>query len=83
MNTVRGFKDIIYPESFKISEIERISREVFEVFNYKEIRIPTVEYQELFIKSTGETTDIVEKEMFSFKARRNSRGGKSLYKQQP
>ncbi|HOJ87035.1 MAG TPA: histidine--tRNA ligase [Elusimicrobiales bacterium] len=66
MNTVRGFKDIIYPESFKISEIERISREVFEVFNYKEIRIPTVEYQELFIKSTGETTDIVEKEMYKF-----------------
>ena len=64
---IRGFKDILYPDSFKLSEIERISREIFELFNYKEIRIPTIEYYELFVKSTGETTDIVEKEMYKFK----------------
>lgn len=66
INTVRGFRDILYPESLIFYHIEKTSRKIFEHFNYKEIIIPTVEYQELFVKSTGETTDIVEKEMYVF-----------------
>ncbi len=64
--TVRGFKDILPPDSYKMSFVENVAKEVFERFNYKEIRIPTVEYYDLFIKTTGETTDIVEKEMYKF-----------------
>lgn len=64
--TVRGFKDILYPNSYIMSIIENTSRDIFGLYNYKEIRIPTVEYYDLFIKSTGQTTDIVEKEMYKF-----------------
>ena len=64
--TVRGFKDILYPNSYMMSIIENTSRDIFGLYNYKEIRIPTVEYYDLFIKSTGQTTDIVEKEMYKF-----------------
>jgi len=66
INTIRGFRDILPPNSSIFSKIEEIAREIFKIYNYTELRIPTVEYQELFIKSTGETTDIVEKEMYSF-----------------
>lgn len=66
INRVKGFKDILPTESQLFDFIEKTSREVFSVYNYKEIRIPTVEYYELFIKSTGQTTDIVQKEMYKF-----------------
>jgi histidyl-tRNA synthetase len=64
--TVRGFRDILPPFSELITEIEMASRNIFDLYNYREIRIPTVEYYQLFLKSTGETTDIVEKEMYKF-----------------
>jgi len=67
INTIRGFRDILPPTSSIFSRIEEIAREIFKIYNYSELRIPTVEYQELFIKTTGETTDIVEKEMYTFK----------------
>ncbi|NLH39049.1 MAG: histidine--tRNA ligase [Elusimicrobia bacterium] len=66
LTTVRGFKDILYPQSELFTAIEIAAREIFKIYNYKEIRLPTVEYYELFVKSTGETTDIVEKEMYKF-----------------
>ncbi len=62
----RGFKDILPPQSDVFTEIEKKAREIFRIFNYSEIRIPTLEHYELFIKSTGDTTDIVEKEMYKF-----------------
>lgn len=62
----RGFKDITSPQSEIFTHIENTARDVFKLFNYSEIRIPTVEYKELFIKSTGDTTDIVQKEMYTF-----------------
>ncbi|MEW5951212.1 MAG: histidine--tRNA ligase [Elusimicrobia bacterium] len=65
--TIRGFRDILPPQSDAFSFIEKISREIFTLYGYREIRIPAVEYFELFIKSTGETTDIVQKEMYRFK----------------
>jgi len=62
--TVRGFKDTLPPASEHVLWLERVARGVFSTFGYSEIRIPTLESQDLFVKSTGETTDIVEKEMF-------------------
>jgi histidyl-tRNA synthetase len=46
--------------------VEAAAREVFALYGYQELRIPTLEKKELFVKSTGDTTDIVEKEMYAF-----------------
>lgn len=66
IHSLRGFKDILPPESDLFSKIETAAREIFAIYRYQEIRIPTIEYKELFVKSTGDTTDIVEKEMYTF-----------------
>jgi histidyl-tRNA synthetase len=66
IQSLRGFRDILYPESKKYTDFENIARKVMDAFGYKEIRIPTLEQKELFVKSTGETTDIVSKEMYAF-----------------
>src|SRR5210317_676440 len=67
---IRGFKDILPGEVEQWQEIERISRELFEDFGFKEIRIPIMERTELFKRSIGEDTDIVEKEMYTFSDRK-------------
>ena len=67
---IRGFKDILPGEVEQWQEIERISRELFEVFGFKEIRIPIMERTELFKRSIGEDTDIDEKEMYTFPDRK-------------
>ena len=67
---IRGFKDILPGEVEKWQEIEKISRELFEDFGFKEIRIPIMERTELFKRSIGEDTDIVEKEMYTFPDRK-------------
>lgn len=63
---VRGFRDIFGPEAAALTALEAAARKVFKLYGVKELRIPTVELKELFIKSTGTTTDIVQKEMYSF-----------------
>jgi len=63
---VRGFRDLLPPDSLRAGALEACAREVFLRYGFEEIRLPTVEHQELFVKTTGETTDIVEKEMFHF-----------------
>ena len=63
---VRGFRDIFAPQSGNFAELENAARRVFALAGAAEIRIPTVELKELFVKSTGDTTDIVQKEMYSF-----------------
>jgi histidyl-tRNA synthetase len=67
---IRGFKDILPGEVEQWQEIERISRQLFEDFGFKEIRIPIMERTELFKRSIGEDTDIVEKEMYTFPDRK-------------
>ncbi len=64
LQSVKGFKDILPPESERTAAFEVLARRVLEAFGFREIRLPIVEAQELFVKATGETTDIVEKEMF-------------------
>ena len=63
---IRGFKDILPGESELWQRIEREARSLFENFGFREIRIPIMEKTELFKRSIGEETDIVEKEMYTF-----------------
>ena len=67
---IRGFKDILPGEVELWQEIERVARSLFEDFGFKEIRIPIMERTELFKRSIGEDTDIVEKEMYTFPDRK-------------
>ena len=64
--SLRGFRDLLPPEAELFARIEARAREVFSLYGYQELRIPTIEMKELFVKSTGDTTDIVEKEMYAF-----------------
>lgn len=67
---IRGFKDILPGEVELWQKIETIARGLFEDFGFKEIRIPIMERTELFKRSIGEDTDIVEKEMYTFPDRK-------------
>ena len=66
ITAVRGFKDILPEETGKWQFIERQAREVFTAFGFREIRVPVLEKTDLFRRGIGETTDIVEKEMYTF-----------------
>jgi histidyl-tRNA synthetase len=66
ITAVKGFKDILPPETDKWRHIEETASEVFRTFGFSEIRIPLLEKTELFRRGIGETTDIVEKEMYTF-----------------
>lgn len=63
----RGIKDILPEETTKLKLLLDACRETFEYYNFKEIIIPIFEYTELFERSIGEGTDIVNKEMYTFK----------------
>jgi len=69
---IRGFKDILPGEVELWQHIEKTARSLFEDFGFKEIRIPIMERTELFARSIGEDTDIVEKEMYTFPDRKGS-----------
>ncbi len=62
----RGTKDITPKESYKWTYVENKFREVCSLFGYEEMRTPIFEHTELFKRSVGDTTDIVQKEMYSF-----------------
>lgn len=70
----KGTKDLLPEESFKWQEVEKIIKEIFETYNFKEIRVPVFEHTELFERGVGETTDVVQKEMYTF----NDKGGRSI-----
>ncbi|WP_297209960.1 MULTISPECIES: histidine--tRNA ligase [Thermodesulfovibrio] len=65
-SALRGMKDILPDEINIWQHIEEKAREIFEIFNFREIRTPILEQAELFLRSIGEDTDIVEKEMYVF-----------------
>jgi len=67
---IRGFKDILPGEVETWQRIEKIARSLFEDFGFSEIRTPIMERTELFARSIGEDTDIVEKEMYTFTDRK-------------
>ncbi|MBI4849066.1 MAG: histidine--tRNA ligase [Nitrospirae bacterium] len=64
--TLKGFQDILPPEISVWQHIEKISRDVFKTYGYQEIRLPVLESTDIFTRSIGETSDIVEKEMYTF-----------------
>lgn len=74
MNIPRGTQDILPGESEKWQYIEGKARELCSRFQYQEIRTPIFEHTELFLRGVGDTTDIVQKEMYTFE----DRGGRSL-----
>ncbi len=63
---LKGIRDILPPETYIWQHIESVAKEVFRTYGCKEIRLPIIESSEIFIRSIGETTDIVEKEMYTF-----------------
>lgn len=66
IQSIRGMHDILPADSGAWHWLESRSRAVLEAYGYREIRMPLVEKTELFKRSIGEVTDIVEKEMYSF-----------------
>jgi len=70
IHLIRGFKDILPGEVELWQRIETVARDLFGSFNFREIRIPIMEKTELFARSIGEETDIVEKEMYTFPDRK-------------
>src|SRR5512137_73971 len=63
---IRGTHDILPGEVERWQRVEAVSRRLFERYGYAEVRTPIIEREELFAKGTGETTDIVQKEMYAF-----------------
>lgn len=67
---IRGFRDILPGQVELWQYVEKTAISLFEDFGFKEIRIPILERSELFARSIGEDTDIVEKEMYTFPDRK-------------
>jgi len=66
IQALKGFKDILPDEAVLWQHIEATARNIFHRFGFAEIKVPILEKTELFARSIGEATDIVEKEMYSF-----------------
>ena len=63
----RGTNDVLPADSYKWQIVEDAARRVSDRFGYREIRFPTFEATELFERGVGDTTDVVQKEMYTFK----------------
>jgi histidyl-tRNA synthetase len=72
--SIKGTKDILPDEVRKWQKVEGVAKKIFESYGYRELRAPVFEATELFEKGTGETSDIVIKEMYTF----TDKGGRSL-----
>ena len=66
VKALKGFKDILPGEVELWQQVEKVTRNIFHRFHFTEIRLPILEQTELFARSIGEATDIVEKEMYTF-----------------
>ncbi len=69
ITAVKGIKDILPSETPRWQKVETTARAIFERFGFHEIRVPIMEKTALFQRSIGEATDIVEKEMYTFRDR--------------
>lgn len=74
INSIKGFADLFTPESDLFTFMEAKARETFSNYGYSELRIPILEYTDLFSRSIGCETDVVQKEMYTFPDRK----GRSL-----
>lgn len=66
LRAVKGMNDVLPDEIGRWRKIERIFREITEAHGFREVRTPILEQTSLFVRSMGEVTDVVEKEMYSF-----------------
>ncbi|MEA3240828.1 MAG: histidine--tRNA ligase [Pseudomonadota bacterium] len=71
LQAIKGFNDILPAETNAWQWIENVFHQLLSSYNYGEIRLPFLEYTELFSRSIGDNTDIVEKEMYTFHDRSN------------
>lgn len=67
---IKGFADIFAPDSDVFSFLESTAKRVFGAYGYEELRVPVLEFTELFTRGIGTETDIVQKEMFTFPDRK-------------
>jgi histidyl-tRNA synthetase len=74
LTPVRGMNDVLPEDTPAWERLERVARETLSEYGYRELRLPLLERTELFKRSIGEYTDIVEKEMYTFE----DRGGDSV-----
>ncbi|MGH7354974.1 MAG: histidine--tRNA ligase [Candidatus Rokuibacteriota bacterium] len=74
IKAVRGVRDILPTETAKWQRLESVAHRTFQAYGYEEMRLPLFERTEVFARSIGEATDIVQKEMYTF----DDRGGDSL-----
>lgn len=66
INIPKGTKDVLPSEVYKWHHVESVAKKTAESFAFREIRTPVFEYTELFARGVGDTTDIVNKEMYTF-----------------
>ena len=71
---VKGMNDLLPPRIEAWQRIERVARDLFACYGFQEVRTPIVEDTALFVRSVGEVTDIVKKEMYTF----DDKGGRSI-----
>ena len=71
---IKGTQDALPKESYKWNYIESVTKDVASQFDFKEIRTPVFEKTELFQRGVGDTTDVVQKEMYTF----DDKGGRSI-----
>ncbi|MCC8022237.1 MAG: histidine--tRNA ligase [Clostridiales bacterium] len=73
-NAIKGTRDLLPKESGKVQYLEHTVMDSAEKFGYREIRTPIIEHTELFQRGVGDTTDVVQKEMYTF----DDKGGRSI-----
>ena len=70
----KGTQDVVPTEAYKWHTVEKLAAETAEAYGFNEIRFPVFEHTELFTRSVGDTTDVVQKEMYTF----NDKGNRSI-----
>ena len=83
VTAVKGMNDIFPPESARWEHLEATVREVMRTFDYRNVRTPIMELARLYNRGLGEATDIVEKEMYAFTDRADSRGNAEVLALRP
>ncbi len=73
-NAPKGTEDLLPDKSYRWQYLEKHFKKTCDNFGYREIRMPTFEHTELFERGVGDTTDVVEKQMYTF----NDKGGRSI-----
>lgn len=71
---IKGTEDVLPKESYKWQFVEDIMRKEAQSYGFKEIRTPVFEHTNLFSRGVGQTTDVVQKEMYTF----DTKGGESV-----